>query len=37
MDDETFDAKLNEMYSRIFNINTMSRPNLMVQHVEYID
>ncbi len=37
MDDEAFATKLNEMYSRIFKIDTMNRPNLMARHVEYID
>ncbi|ARU87303.1 hypothetical protein [Pseudomonas sp. M30-35] len=37
MDDETFDVQLKEMSGRIFGIDTLSRPNLMAQHVEYAD
>ncbi len=37
MEDETFDLKLKEMSGRIFGIDTLHRPNLMAQHVEYVD
>lgn len=37
MDDETFEAELKEMSGRIHLIDTMHRPNLMAQHVEYVD
>ena len=37
MADETFEAKLKEMSGRIHLIDTMRRPNLMAQHVEYVD
>ena len=37
MDNETFEAQLKEMSGRIHLIDTMHRPNLMAQHVEYVD
>ncbi len=37
MDDETFEAQLKEMSGRVHLIDTMHRPNLMAQHVEYVD
>ncbi len=37
MDDETFETQLKEMSGRIHLIDTMHRPNLMAQHVEYVD
>ncbi|MDZ4302083.1 MAG: hypothetical protein U1C13_10635 [Pseudomonas sp.] len=37
MDDETFAEKLKEMDGRIRLIDTMHRPNLMAQYVEYVD
>ena len=37
LDDETFEAQLKEMSGRIHLIDTMRRPNLMTQHVEYVD
>ncbi len=37
MDDETFKTKVKEMLGRIDAIDTLSRPNLMAQHVNYSD
>jgi hypothetical protein len=37
MDDETFAEKLKEMSGRIHLIDTMRRPNVMAQYVEYVD
>ncbi|MCO7613722.1 hypothetical protein C3L29_011030 [Pseudomonas sp. MWU12-2534b] len=37
MDDETFKAKVKEMLGKIDAIDTFNRPNLMANHVQYID
>ena len=37
MDDETFKGKVKDMLKRIDAIDTMSRPNLMLKHVTYVD
>ncbi|WP_082729307.1 DUF4199 domain-containing protein [Pseudomonas sp. St29] len=37
MDDETFKVKVKEMLGKIDAIDTFNRPNLMANHVQYID
>ena len=37
MDDETFKGKVKDMLKRIDAIDTLSRPNLMLKHVTYVD